>query len=100
MNVVFTPRADQEILSAIDYYNEKQTGLGDRFNYELQISIGYIAIWPEKSSKRYKNARAVLINKFPFLIFYTYHSKEQSIFILSVFNTYQNPKKIKRRLYK
>lgn len=96
MKILFTPLANKQTLDAIAYYNEKQRGLGDRFAFELQASIGYISSWPRKSQKRHKTARAVIVNNFPFLVFYELNERQETIVVLSVFNTYQDPKRIKK----
>lgn len=49
------------------------------------------AISPSSSEKRYKNIRCKSVKRFPFLITFTIDEINQSVNILRVFNTYQEP---------
>ena len=100
MKLLFTPHANEEVVSAIAYYNDKQKGLGKRFAYELQVAVSYMLSWPNKSEIRYKNVRAAIVKNFPFLVFYSFNTENKTILVLSVFNTYQNPTKNKRSIKK
>ena len=91
--VFIEPRALTDIQNAIDYYDEQLPGLGERFNTAIEKHIEAIAINPFYQV-RYKDYRALPINKFPYMIVFFINETTQTVYILSVFNTFQSPKKL------
>lgn len=89
--IYISPTAVDDITVAIEYYNSLATDLGYRFADVITEYIERIAISPTASSKRYKNIRCKPVKRFPFLITYTVDDLNQSVNILRVFNTYQEP---------
>lgn len=86
-----TPAAIEDIQFAMDFYNSCSANLGYRFTDEVDSSIKAIAKMPKAYGFRYKNVRAKLLYKFPFLIFFTLDESSQTIYILRIFNTNQDP---------
>jgi toxin ParE1/3/4 len=90
--IVIEPRAILDIQDAIDYYDSKQIGLGEYFYQVVEEHI-------ETLSKnlffqiRYKDYHGFSIRKFPFILLYYIDEKLETIYIMSVFNTYLNPVK-------
>jgi hypothetical protein len=66
--LVFSRISDFDIKDAVDYYNWKQAGLGDRFFENMMSKIDHININPNTHSIRYENVRLAKINHFPFTI--------------------------------
>jgi hypothetical protein len=64
-----TPHALEDIHNGIDYYNSRSLNLGFRFADEVENSLQAIVKVPVAYSCRYKNVRAKLLYKFPYLIF-------------------------------
>lgn len=56
--VVFSRISDYDIKDAVDYYNGKQVGLGDRFFKNLLIKIEKVNVDPNAYSIRYENVRS------------------------------------------
>ena len=90
--IVIEPRALSDAQSAIDYYNEKQIGLGKKFNNALDKHILSLSKNPFYQLK-YKDYRALPIKKFPYLIIFFIDEKTDTVFITAIFNTNQNPQK-------
>ena len=65
-----TPTALNDIQEALDYYNTISPNLGYRIAEEIDTSISSISKMPLAYSFRYKNVRAKLLVKFPYLIFF------------------------------
>jgi toxin ParE1/3/4 len=86
-----TPAAVEDIQEGLDYYNTLATDLGFRFAAEVDNSLQAIAKMPVAYGYRYKNVRAKLTDRFPYLIFFTINDSSLSIDILRIFNTYQDP---------
>jgi plasmid stabilization system protein ParE len=92
--IKLTLAAIDDIQSAVDYYNEKSPDLGFKFADELDHSLQAVARMPNAYSYRYKNVRAKLLNKFPYLIFFMENESMLSIDVLRIFNTNQEPLKL------
>ena len=86
-----TPTAVEDIQTAMDYYNSRSPNLGFRFTDEVDNSLQAIAKMPEAYGYRYKNVRAKLLYKFPFLIFFIIDDNKFNVEVLRVFNTSQKP---------
>jgi toxin ParE1/3/4 len=85
-----TPSGVEDIQSAVDYYNSRSANLGFRFADEVDNSLLAIAKMPEAYSYRYKNVRAKLLYKFPFLLFFTVDDNKLTVEVLRIFNTHQD----------
>ncbi|MEP6804643.1 MAG: type II toxin-antitoxin system RelE/ParE family toxin [Flavobacterium sp.] len=90
--VVIEPRAILDIQNAVDYYEYKKTGLGERF---YQVVDSHIEILTKNPffQVRYKDYYGFPTKKFPFIIFYFIDEKLKTLYVLSVFNTSQSPSK-------
>ncbi|QHI35188.1 hypothetical protein IMCC3317_05340 [Kordia antarctica] len=87
--------AQIEIEKAIEYYETLQEGLGREFYYYLEgyfktLQLGNVFF----QIKRKPVFRELALKRFPYVIIYEHI--EDEIYIYSVFNTQQNPKKKKR----
>ena len=94
-SVVVDKRALKDLQQAISYYDEQQIGLGKRFADEVDKYISLLSENPFYQL-RYKDYRALPIKKFPFLILFYVNESTKSIYITSVFQTKQSPKKLPR----
>jgi toxin ParE1/3/4 len=90
--VVIEPRAILDIQDAIDYYESAQNGLGEYFYQTVDEHIEILVKNPFYQI-RYKDYHGFPIRKFPFIILYYIDEKLETIYIMSVFNTYLNPVK-------
>lgn len=89
--LTITPTALRDIAVAIEYYNEKAENLGYRFADLLDDYFVRIAAVPTASEVRYKNIRCKPMATFPYLIMYTMDQVSESVSIIRIFNTYQEP---------
>ena len=76
---------------AYQWYEEQQSGLGNRFMTELDSCYDKIEVWPASYTKINKNFRHILLNKFPYVVVYMIEGK--NVVVYSVFHTSQNPRK-------
>ena len=92
--VIFTSRANNDVLTAFDYYESAQKDLGSYFLDSLENTIISIESNPDIYKFVHKSFQQAKIKRFPYVIVFECSNTE--IIILTVFNTYQNPiKKIK-----
>ena len=90
---ILSVRSQKEIITAWEWYEERQMGLGDRFIKELNRRIRLIEQNPDRFPTRYKSYKETPIPIFPFLIIYRLNRKKKLARIVSVFHTSLNPKK-------
>jgi hypothetical protein len=95
MNFSFHPEAENEFNTAIDYYEEIESGLGYDFALEVYLTIRRAVEFPKAWTLLEGDIRRCLVHRFPYGILYS--EKEGGIFILAVMNLHRNPKYWKRR---
>jgi len=93
--LIIEPEAQDEIYDAIDWYESKQTGLGEEFYNYLE---GYFETLKNDHAdfpiKRKPVFRELPLKRFPHVIIYV--KSKNTIYVYSVFNTRQHPlKKVK-----
>jgi len=91
--VIIEPRALADIQDGIDYYEEQLEGLGERFSKTVDHYIHAISQNPYYQI-RYKDYRAVPTGKFPYLIVCYLDETAETAYVMAVFHTSKNPKKL------
>jgi len=89
--VIFSPIAIDDAEQAVEYYEEKQTGLGKRFARQLQSTLNSIKRNPFFASVRYDDIRCAAVKKFPYLVHYHINEEELLVTIVAVYSTYKEP---------
>lgn len=85
-------KARQDMQKAADWYNEHQTGLGDRFLREVINSFRLIGVNPLHYQERFsRKFRFANVHNFPFVV--VFKIKNQLVVVNSVFHTSRNPKR-------
>ena len=69
--LVIEPPAEEDILDAYLWYEERQRELGSRFIEELGVTFDRIAAAPAAFQEVEPNIRRSVTDAFPYLIFYT-----------------------------
>lgn len=83
--------ASLEILEAYIYYENTQTGLGEKFMQQVEAHFLKIQNNPKHFQIKGKRYREAYIYQFPYLILFDI--VDNKIIVLSVFNTHQNPER-------
>ena len=68
MKVIILEQALEELHDAIDYYEEKQNGLGLKLKEEIETHVNWILQNPEAPRERAKCYRRVNLKIFPYYI--------------------------------
>ena len=68
--VIISNFAKADIKKSALWYNKQQKELGTRFIQSINECVKIIQLQPESFQLRYKNNRAGILDKFPFLIIY------------------------------
>jgi len=89
MSWSFHPEAERELHAAIDYYEQRDRGLGYAFAVEVHRAILRMrempATWPEIAP----DIRRVLVNRFPFGVIYA--ADGQDLHVLAVMHLRRDP---------
>jgi toxin ParE1/3/4 len=88
-NIIFHPLAEQELLDAVSYYEEQETGLGLEYLGEVEHAVNFLVRYPEAGSKVRGSIRRLTLPKFPYSLLYRV-SKEQ-IRVLAVAHHKRKP---------
>lgn len=89
--LVNTPKADRDIFLAADWYETQQAGLGNKFIDDLEVLCGYIENNPRLFTQVLPDVHQAPLKKFPYVVLYKI--KKSKVFIIAVFNCYQDPAK-------
>ena len=93
--VVISISAKDDIKKSAQWYNKQQAGLGKRFTKSIKDCINAIKLQPESFQIRYKNNRAGIPYKFPYLVIYYIDYQKQIVKIIAVFHSSKNPDRLK-----
>ena len=89
MNYIFHPEAEAEFFNAIDYYEERGTGLGYDFSVEVYSTIKNILGFPKAWPILEDEIRRCQTRRFPYGIVYV--EGENEIIILAVMHLRRDP---------
>ena len=89
MNFDFHPEAEEELNSAIDYYEDIQEHLGLEFANEVYKTIYRIIDFPYAWQPMTSKTRRCLTNRFPFGIIYKI--TEERIIIIAIMHLNKKP---------
>jgi plasmid stabilization system protein ParE len=89
MRYYFHPSAEEEFDNAVEYYEQRQIGLGLEFAEEVYAAIKRIIEFPEAWAVMSKNTRRCLTNRFPFALIY--QVKNSALHIIAVANLHRQP---------
>ncbi len=78
-------------MEAYQWYEEKQTGLGERFLRELDNCYSKIETWPESYAKIRKDFRQVIFPTFPYVVVFKIH--ENDVVVYSVIHSSRSLRK-------
>ena len=96
-SIILLPEAVQDTIEAYRWYESRAEGLGEEFLGSLDAACRKIADNPELYPVRFDSFRRILINRFPYAIYF--EEDETKIVIYYIFHCSQNPNKLMRRLW-
>ena len=95
MTFSFHPEAETEFLEAVDYYEDRERGLGFDFSIEVLATIQTIVTYPTAWPVMEEGVRRCLVNRFPYGVIYSIEHGE--VFILAVMHLRRYPSYWKTR---
>ena len=96
-SVIFHPDAQTEYTDASLWYEEKQVGLGLKFEEAIENKLQQIIDDPFVYPIKKGLYRQAIVQDFPFLIVYKIQAFQKAIYISSVFHMSRNPQKKYRK---
>lgn len=88
-NILLSRKATAELEDAIQYYNQIDKKLGEKFYSEFIENLNYVRINPFLFQIKFDTFREIPLKKFPFVI--VYELIVLSIIVNAVFHTSRNP---------
>ena len=89
MTVRFLTPASDELVQAIQYYEDQRIGLGREFLLEVEQVVDLIISFPSSWPIYTGNIRRALVKRFPFGLFYRVNQKE--IVVAAVMDLRRDP---------
>jgi toxin ParE1/3/4 len=90
--IIISPRTQKEVENAIDYYSALSDDAPLNFVQSIKDTFDSLSINPFFRI-RYKNVRALKIDRFPYSIYFVINKNEQIVRVLSCFHNKLNPNK-------
>jgi hypothetical protein len=91
--LVFSQRSEEDTKVAIDYYDQINPMLGERFFIELLETYQKLSVAPQYysyiSTVRKSNIRDVKLPSFPYVVIY--EIRKNIVYVISVMNCYKKP---------
>ena len=98
-NVIADAEAKREWNEAVDWYEERETGVGWRFDDELQAFLQTLFQDPERFRLATTLTRkARMPEPWPYSIYFTVNTEHREVKILAVWHGSRNPAELRRRL--
>ena len=95
MRVELHPAADAEFAVQVDYYEDREPGLGQRFYREVMATLDWIAEHPALPRLR-KDYRRLNLKVFPFYVAYVV--EDELVWVLAVASARKRPRYWRARL--
>jgi plasmid stabilization system protein ParE len=96
MKISFLDAARSELDDAIDYYEERRSGLGFEFAEEVEQALERINHYPEAWSPLSLRVRRCIVNRFPYSVIY--ENRSEIIIIVAIQHHNQKPESWRSRV--
>ena len=89
LSIEFDPRAERDVISAVQWYDQQQHGLGDRFAEKLDDLLERIVSQPRSYRRIASGVRRGLLRQFPYAVYY--ELTNSSVRVVAVLHTSRRP---------
>jgi len=90
--VEYNPEFFNDLVDAVDWYNDRQIGLGTRFFNKVKKQTTKLSTSALHFAVRYDDVRCMRIEKFPYLVHYRVNKQTLTVKIEALFHTSRDPK--------
>ena len=92
----FHPEAQQELIDAAIWYDDRQEGLGDKFIDAVSTQLVDICRMPGRFPTVHNDVQQAMLRRFPYVVYFRVAGER--IFVLSVLHASRDPKSLWSRL--
>ncbi len=96
LSASFHPDAQQELINAAVWYDDRRDGLGDIFVDAVSSKVEEACKTPERFPLVHGDIRQAIVRRFPFVVYFRVVGER--VFVLSVFQANRDPKSLWSRL--
>jgi plasmid stabilization system protein ParE len=89
MKIEFLPAAAAEVEDAVEWYNARKPGLGERFRGEVSKAVDRILLFPQGWAKTSRRSRRCQLRRFPYGVIY--QVREDMILVLALMHLHRKP---------
>jgi toxin ParE1/3/4 len=89
MNLDFHPKAEEEFLEAISFYEDREPRLGEYFALEVYSTVQNILSHPKAWPILEGDVRRCIVNRFPYGVLYSI--EPDRIYLLAVMHLHRYP---------
>jgi hypothetical protein len=90
-SVEYNPDFFNDIAQAVDWYNEKQAGLGDRLFKSVKQQTAKLSSSALHFAVKYDDIRCLGVEKFPYLVHFRVNEQTKIVKVEALFHTSRNP---------
>jgi hypothetical protein len=83
-DLIVAPEAEQDLVDAYGWYEERRAGLGEEFLSCVDACIEAVRRAPEMCAVIYENYRRALPRRFPYAVFYEYVDGRSPFIVCSI----------------
>jgi hypothetical protein len=91
-SVEYNPDFFNDLIQAVDWYNEQQAGVGDRFYKNVKMKTAKLSTTALQFAEKYDVIRCARIDKFPYLVHYRVDVPTKTVKVEALFHTSRDPK--------
>ena len=96
--VIIAPEAERELNEAINWYDERKPGVGQRLGRDVRAIMRKAAATPERFRLVSRLTRQARVPDWEYSIYFTVRNEPPRIIIVAVFHAKRNPADLSRRL--
>lgn len=96
LTIAFHRAALAEYLDAVEWYEQRRTGLGEAFATAVERVTDRLAAQPDFYPVVHREVREALVSGYPYCLYY--RVEEHRVVVLSVFHTSRDPSSWQRRV--
>ncbi len=90
--VEYNPDFFNDLAQAVDWYNEKQSGLGDKLFSNVKKQTAKLSTSALHFVIKYDNIHCMCIDQFPYLVHYRVNEQSAIVKVEVLFHTSRDPK--------
>jgi len=97
--VITEAEAERDWLEAVIWYEQRETGVGQRLNYAIRNVLQTLAQEPERYPRATRLTRKAKVPPpWPYSIYFTINKERREVKILALWHGARNPAELLRRL--